>query len=87
MKEFVKVYCDIPALVTIYDEKIENLILFAMKQLEIAGVTTDENNEVVKEFVATYCRLRLISEPSKVFQDSENKRLGMLIELLTYGGQ
>ena len=85
MKDFVKEYCNILPSVVIYDDEIESKINFAREQLKIAGVTQDETNPVVKEYIATYVRYHMVSEPSKVFVDTETKRMLSLLELLTYG--
>ena len=86
MLEYCKTYIGIPSAVTIYDEKLENSIAFAKVQLEVAGVSQDETNPVVKEFIATYARYTLDDEKSKVFIDSERQRMRELLELLTFGG-
>lgn len=86
MFDFVKEYNAIPKQVVLYDERINGFIAFAKRQIVIAGIPYDEADVLQREYVATYVRLRLQSEPSKVFIDSENARLGSLIELMTYGG-
>lgn len=85
MLEYLKTYLGIHSAVTIYDQKINDLTEIAMQDLTIAGVSTDENHPLVKAYVATFVRLELKTEPSKVFIDSSEKRLQRLVEQLTYG--
>lgn len=85
MLDYIKKYLGIHSAVTIYDDKINDLIAVAMEDLKIAGVTTSEEQPLVKSYVATFVRLELKTEPSKVFIDSSNARLQRLIEQLTYG--
>lgn len=85
MLDYLKTYLGIHSAVTIYDEKINDLKEIAMQDLTIAGVSTDETQPLVKAYVATFVRLELKTEPSKVFIDSSEKRLQRLIEQLTYG--
>lgn len=86
MFDFVKEYNAIPKAVVLYDERIKGFIEFAKRQLHIAGIVYDETDVLQREYIATYTRLRLQSEPSRVFLESEEARLGSLIELMTYGG-
>lgn len=85
MLDYLKTYLGIHSAVTIYDQKINDLIETAMQDLTIAGVSTDETHPLVKAYVATFVRLELKTEPSKVFIDSSEQRLQRLIEQLTYG--
>lgn len=85
MLDYLKTYLGIHSAVTIYDDKINDLIEVAMQDLAIAGVSTDETQPLVKSYVATFVRLELKTEPSKVFIDSSQQRLQRLIEQLTYG--
>lgn len=85
MLDYLKTYLGIHSAVTIYDQKINDLIETAMQDLSIAGVSTDETHPLVKAYVATFVRLELKTEPSKVFIDSSKARMQRLIEQLTYG--
>lgn len=85
MLDYLKTYLGIHSAVTIYDDKINDLKEIAMQDLTIAGVSTDETHPLVKSYVATFVRLELKTEPSKVFIDSSEQRLQRLIEQLTYG--
>ena len=85
MLDYLKTYLGIHSAVTIYDDKINDLKDIAIQDLTIAGVSTDETQPLVKAYVATFVRLELKTEPSKVFIDSSEKRLQRLIEQLTYG--
>lgn len=85
MLNYLKTYLGIHSAVTIYDDKINDLTEIAMQDLIVAGVTTDETQPLVKAYVATFVRLELKTEPSKVFIDSSKARMQRLIEQLTYG--
>lgn len=85
MLDYLKTYLGIHSAVTIYDQKINDLTEIAMQDLSIAGVSTDETLPLVKAYVATFVRLELKTEPSKVFIDSSKARMQRLIEQLTYG--
>lgn len=86
MLDYIKTYCGIPLNVTLYDKTIEMNKSIALKRLQIAGVSTDETNKIVQQYVATFCRFQLVSEPSRVFVDTETARMKEMLELLTYGG-
>ena len=85
MLDYLKTYLGIHSAVTIYDDKIIDLKDIAMQDLAIAGVSTDETQPLVKAYVATFVRLELKTEPSKVFVDTSRSRMQRLIEQLTYG--
>lgn len=85
MLDYLKTYLGIHSAVTIYDDKINDLTEIAMQDLIVAGVSTDETQPLVKAYVATFVRLELKTEPSKVFIDSSKARMQRLIEQLTYG--
>ena len=83
--DYIKGFCGIPSNVTIYDAQIEANKQMALARLEAANVTTDEINELVKDYVATFCRIRMVTEPSNVFIQTETARMKDIIVLLTYG--
>ena len=83
--KYIKEFCGIPENVTIYDAQISANKQMALARLEAANVTTDEINELVKDYVATFCRIRMVTEPSNVFINSETARLKDIIVLLTFG--
>ena len=83
--KYIKEFCGIPENVTIYDAQISANKQMALARLEAANVTTDEINELVKDYVATFCRIRMVTEPSNVFIQTETARMKDIIVLLTYG--
>ena len=83
--KYIKEFCGIPENVTIYDAQIEANKQMALARLEVVNVTTDETNELVKDYIATFCRIRMITEPSATFINSETARMKDIIVLLTYG--
>ena len=85
MDDYIKQFCGIPEKVTVYDKQISANKKMAVARLEAANVSTDENNDLVKDYVATFCRIRMVTEPSSVFIQSENARLADIIVLLSYG--
>lgn len=85
MNDYIKEFCGIPKNVNVYDSQISNNKKMAIARLQAANVITDEENELVKDYVATFCRIRMVTEPSNVFIQSENARLRDIIVLLTYG--
>lgn len=86
MLDYIKTFCQIPRAVTIYDDNLTLQREIAIKRLEIAGIQPDETSPVVKDYIATYCRLQIVTEPSANFVTFEEKRLQTLLELMTYGG-
>lgn len=85
MNDYIKEFCGIPTNVSVYDSQISANKKMAIARLQVANVSTDETNELVKDYVATFCRIRMVTEPSNVFVQSENARLRDIIVLLTYG--
>lgn len=85
MDDYIKQFCGIPEKVTVYDTQISANKKMAIARLEAANVSTDEENDLVKDYVATFCRIRMVTEPSSVFIQSENARLADIIVLLSYG--
>ena len=83
--KYIKEFCGIPENVTVYDAQIEANKQMALARLEVANVTTDEINELVKDYIATFCRIRMVTEPSNVFIQTETARMKDIIVLLTYG--
>ena len=83
--KYIKEFCGIPENVNVYDAQIEANKQMALARLEVANVTTDEINELVKDYVATFCRIRMVTEPSNVFIQTETARMKDIIVLLTYG--
>ena len=83
--DYIKGFCGIPSNVTVYDAQIEANKQMALARLEVANVSIDETNELVKDYVATFCRIRMVTEPSNVFIQTETARLKDIIVLLTYG--
>ena len=85
MNDYIKEFCGIPHSVNIYDAQISANKQMALARLEVANVSTDETNELVKDYVATFCRIRMVTEPSLTFINSETARLKDIIVLLTFG--
>ena len=85
MDDYIKQFCGIPEKVTVYDKQISANKKMAVARLEAANVSTDEDNDLVKDYVATFFRIRMVTEPSSVFIQSENARLADIIVLLSYG--
>lgn len=85
MNDYIKEFCGIPQNAYVYDTQISANKKMAIARLQVANVSTDEENELVKDYVATFCRIRMVTEPSSVFIQSENARLRDIIVLLTYG--
>ena len=83
--DYIKEFCGIPENVTVYDAQILANKQMALARLEVANVTTDEINELVKDYIATFCRIRMVTEPSATFINSETARMKDIIVLLTYG--
>lgn len=83
--DYIKEFCGIPQNVNVYDSQIFANKKMAIARLQVANVSTDEENELVKDYVATFCRIRMVTEPSSVFINSENARLRDIIVLLTFG--
>ena len=86
MIDYIKVYCGIPILVTAYDGKLILFRSIAIKLLEKNGIKADETSVLVKDFIATYCRLNIVDEPAEQWRNAEMKRLDSLQELMYYGG-
>ncbi|MFR5624721.1 MAG: hypothetical protein ACLTIH_10065 [Eubacterium sp.] len=86
MIDYIKVYCGIPILVTAYDGKLILFRSMAIKLLEKNGIKADETSALVKDFIATYCRLNIVDEPAEQWRNAEMKRLDSLQELMYYGG-
>lgn len=85
MNDYIKEFCGIPHSVNVYDAQISANKQMALARLEVANVTTDETNELVKDYIATFCRIRMVTEPSNVFIQTETARMKDIIVLLTYG--
>lgn len=85
MNDYIKEFCGIPHSVNVYDAQISANKQMALARLEVANVTTDETNELVKDYVSTFCRIRMVTEPSLTFINSETARMKDIIVLLTYG--
>ena len=83
--KYIKEFCGIPENVTAYDAQIEANKQMALARLEVANVSVDETNELVKDYIATFCRIRMVTEPSSVFIQTETARMKDIIVLLTYG--
>ena len=83
--KYIKEFCGIPENVTVYDAQILANKQMALARLEVANVTIDETNELVKDYIATFCRIRMVTEPSNVFIQTETARMKDIIVLLTYG--
>lgn len=86
MLDYIKVFCGIPSAVTIYDEQLTMFRKIAIAKLEKAGIKPQETSDLVRDFIATYCRLEIVTEPSEQWRNSEQKRLNSLFELMFYGG-
>lgn len=85
MNDYIKEFCGIPYSVNVYDTQIEANKHMALARLEVANVCVDETNELVKDYIATFCRIRMVTEPSATFINSETARMKDIIVLLTYG--
>ena len=85
MNDYIKEFCGIPHSVNVYDAQISANKQMALARLEVANVSVDETNELVKDYVATFCRIRMVTEPSNVFIQTETARMKDIIVLLTYG--
>ena len=83
--KYIKEFCGIPENVNVYDAQISANKQMALARLEVANVSVDETNELVKDYVATFCRIRMVTEPSNVFIQTETARLKDIIVLLTFG--
>ena len=83
--DYIKGFCGIPENVNVYDAQIDANKQMALARLEVANVSVDETNELVKDYVATFCRIRMVTEPSNVFIQTETARLKDIIVLLTFG--
>ena len=83
--KYIKEFCGIPSNVNVYDAQIDANKQMALARLEVANVSVDETNELVKDYVATFCRIRMVTEPSNVFIQTETARMKDIIVLLTYG--
>ena len=83
--KYIKEFCGIPENVTVYDAQISANKQMALARLEVANVSVDETNELVKDYIATFCRIRMVTEPSLTFINSETARLKDIIVLLTFG--
>ena len=83
--KYIKEFCGIPENVNVYDAQIEANKQMALARLEVANVCVDETNELVKDYVSTFCRIRMVTEPSSVFIQTETARMKDIIVLLTYG--
>ena len=85
MNDYIKEFCGIPHSVNVYDAQILANKQMALARLEVANVSVDETNELVKDYIATFCRIRMVTEPSATFINSETARMKDIIVLLTYG--
>ena len=83
--DYIKGFCGIPENVNVYDAQISANKQMALARLKVANVSVDETNELVKDYVATFCRIRMVTEPSATFINSETARMKDIIVLLTYG--
>ena len=83
--KYIKEFCGIPSNVNVYDAQIDANKQMALARLEVANVSVDETNELVKDYIATFCRIRMVTEPSSVFIQTETARMKDIIVLLTYG--
>ena len=83
--DYIKGFCGIPSNVTIYDAQIDANKQMALARLEVANVSIDETNELVKDYIATFCRIRMVTEPSATFTNAETARMKDIIVLLTFG--
>ena len=83
---YIKTFAGISESVTGYDSLLTQLREEAIGELNIAGLPVLETNPQVKAYIETYCRLHMISEPSKNFVDSEEERLLKIARQLEYGG-
>ena len=83
---YVKTYCGIPDIVTIYDDKLKEFRLQAINLLSLAGCSTDETNSLVRSYISGYCRLNNYAEPSEQWRKAELHRLQVILETIYFGG-
>lgn len=83
---YIKTYCGIPDIVTIYDDKLTEFRQQAIDLLEMAGCSTDETKSLVRAYISGYCRLNNYSEPAEYWRNAELKRLQSLLETIYFGG-
>ena len=71
MNDYIKEFCGIPCSVNVYDEQIEANKHMAIARLEVANVSTDETNELVKDYISTFCRIRMLQNTKTYLSDSK----------------
>lgn len=85
--DYIKTFCRINPLVTVYDSLIEQLRETALHELSVSGALNDETSLTVKDYVQTYVRLRIVSEPSEQWRRAEESRLQSIYEALFFRGK
>lgn len=86
MLDYIKTFCNIPQVVTVYDEQLTLFKSIAVAKLTKNGIEVDENSPLVRDFISTYCRLNIVTEPAEQWRNAELRRLNHLQELMYYGG-
>lgn len=86
MLDYIKTFCNIPQVVTVYDEQLTLFKSIAVAKLTKNGIEVDETRPLVKDFISTYCRLNIVTEPAEQWRNAELRRLDHLQELMYYGG-
>lgn len=83
---YIKKYCNISPVVTVYDDKLSEFREQAIDLLTVAGASTDETKSIVRAYIAGYCRLNNYAEPSEQWRKAETARLQSLLETIYFGG-
>lgn len=83
---YIKKYCNISPVVTIYDDKLEEFREQAIDLLKVAGCSTDETKSIVRAYIAGYCRMNNFTEPTEHWLRAEKERLQSLLETIYFGG-
>lgn len=81
----VKSYLRMASNVTVFDEEIRGLIAAAISSLKVAGIAVTPTAALVREYIRTYVRLRMLQDTSEAFRNSEKERELHLIQQLVYG--
>lgn len=85
--DYIKIFCRINPAVTVYDDLINQLKDLALHELSSSGALSNETNLTVKDYVQTYVRLRIVSEPSDSWRKAEEARLQSIYEALFFRGK
>lgn len=86
MLDYIKTFCNIPQAVTVYDDQLTLFKSIAVAKLTKNGIEVDETKPLIRDFISTYCRLNIVTEPAEQWRNAELRRLDHLQELMYYGG-